>query len=120
MGSGEWRETWEQHADKEQGKLEGLSVRELCARIHARKLGDYYQIWQAVAKRATLPEVGWILYGVLESDMEYLHRYHCAEALLQLMGAKSPTAVELSAEWGRAKNLPLLASVLEQRIGPRR
>jgi hypothetical protein len=120
MSSRDWRDTWEQHGHKERSKMDTISIRELCARIRARKADDYYQIWRTIAQRATLPEVGWLLCEVLESDMDYLHRYHCAEALLHLTGARSPTPVELSAEWGRTKNVPLLASMLEQRIGPRR
>ncbi len=57
---------------------------------------------------------------MLESEAGYLvERYHCAAALLQLLGESHLQAVDLSAEWGRAKNLVRVGEILEQRIGPR-
>jgi hypothetical protein len=120
MASGDWRQEYEHHADIEGAKVDKMSVRELCARIQAGKVGDYYQIWRAIGERGTLPEAGWLLFSVLESDMESLHRYHCASALLRLLGEQRMTAAELSAEWGRANNMPTIAALLEQKIGPRR
>jgi hypothetical protein len=120
MSSGDWRETWEQHADGARKKLDAMSIRELCTRIQAGKVDDYHQVWQTIAERATLSEVGWFLYSILESDREYLDRYHCAAALLHLLNERQLTAVDLSAGWGKDKNLPTIASLLEQRIGPRK
>lgn len=120
MDNGDWRETWEQHADQERGALAEASVSELLARIRAGQFGGYYRIWYALADRAQLNEVGWVLFSVLESEAAYLDRYHCAAALLRLLGEKRLQAVDLSAEWGRAKNLRPVEKVLEQRIGPRK
>lgn len=120
MDEGNWRETWEQHADQERDVLDEVSVSELVERVQAGQFGDYYRIWYALADHAKLNDVGWVLFSVLESEADYLDRYHCAAALLRLMGEKRLQAVELSAEWGRAKNLGPVGKALEQRIGPRR
>ena len=120
MDEGDWRETWEQHADQEQGALGEAPVSELLGRVRAGQFGGYYRIWYALAERAKLHEVGWVLFSVLESEAEYLDRYHCAAALLQLLGEKRLQAVDLSAEWGRAKNLRTVEKMLEQRIGARK
>jgi hypothetical protein len=120
MDNGDWRETWEQHAEQERGALAEAPVSELLARIRAGQFGGYYSIWYALADRAQLNEVGWVLFSVLESEAAYLDRYHCAAALLRLLGEKRLQAVDLSAEWGRAKNLRPVEKVLEQRIGPRK
>ncbi|HEX8456412.1 MAG TPA: hypothetical protein VF656_03745 [Pyrinomonadaceae bacterium] len=119
MANGDWRETWEQHAEHERGALGETPVSELIERVRARRFGGYYGIWYALAERAKLNEVGWVLFSVLESDADYLDRYHCAAALLRLLGEKRWQAVDLSAEWGRAKNLDPVERVLEQRIGAR-
>ena len=120
MSSGDWRDQWEQHGDREREKLDRMSGGELCARVEAGQWGDYYQIWPALATRATLAEAGWILFAVIESASDMLPRYHAATALLELLGESRWTEAELAAEHGREKHLPQLAAVLEQRIGPRR
>jgi hypothetical protein len=119
MPSNDWCTTWDQHADQERDTLSDLPVSDLIARVKSGQFGDYYTIWSTIAGRAQLPEVGWTLFSVLESSVAYLHRYHCATALLRLLGETRLQAVDLSAEWGRVKNLGPLASVLEQQIGPR-
>ena len=83
MGSGEWRQEYEDHAGGERAKLDRLSVRDLTARIRAGRLDAYHQTWYALAEKANLAEVGWLLFSFLESDEEYLPRYHCAAALLR-------------------------------------
>lgn len=119
MPSNDWRETWDEHADHERDTIDTIPINDLIARVKSGQFGDYYTIWSAIAERAALPEVGWMLFSVLESSAMYLHRYHCAAVLLRLLGERHLQAVDLSAEWGRVKNLGPLASVLEQRIGPR-
>lgn len=120
MDDGDWRESWEQHADQERGALGETPVSELVERVWAGQFGGYYSIWYALADRAKLNEVGWVLFSVLESEAGYLDRYHCAAALLRLLGEKRWQAVDLSAEWGRAKNLKPVEKILEQRIGARK
>src|SRR5438445_10660385 len=119
MPSNDWRATWDQHADHARDTLHDLPISELIARVKSGQWGDYYTIWSAIASRAQLSEVGWLLFSVLESSAAYLHRYHCATALLRLLGETRLQAVDVSAEWGRVKNLGPLAHVLEHRMGPR-
>lgn len=116
-----WREIWEEHAEQERAKQDITPVSELLKQVEQGDYGNYYGIWKAIAKRAKLKQAGWILFAVLERDIDYLHRYHCAEALVRLLGRKAPfTAVELSADIPeRAANIARLRELLEQRLGSR-
>jgi hypothetical protein len=88
--------------------------------IAAHRFGEYHTIWRVLAERATLEQAGWLLFSILESDVDYLHRYNGAAALLQMLDDKTWQPVELSADWGRARTLPQLKRLLEQRVGPPR
>lgn len=117
--AGDWRDTWEQHAEGERRELAVEPVSQLLERLRAGYYGGYYSIWDTVAERSTLEEAGWLLFSVLESGAEYLDRYRCAEALLRLLKSRKWKAVELSAEWGRGQSLPQIEELLTQRVGPR-
>jgi len=115
-----WREQWESHADEEAARYDKMAVCDVIADIRCSRFGDYYTIWRAVARRATLAEVGWVLLDVLESDAPYLARYHCAAALLQLLQCTEFEPVALSARgFPLASNLTEVRARIEARIGPR-
>jgi hypothetical protein len=119
MTSQHWRDLWDEHADAERQAQDPLPVGKLLEAVRRRKFGDYYTLWYAIAAKATLVEAGWILLDVLESDIDYLHRYHCAAALLQLIGDLKFEPVELSAtHFPLAGNLAQVRRVLEVRLGP--
>lgn len=113
-----WQEAWEAHA---RGELDSLRVRpvtELLDLVRAGRFGGYFVLWDAIAERATLAEAGWQLFAVLLSDADYLDRYHCAAALLKLLGSDTWEPVQLTAgqEEARRARLAQLQAELEHRI----
>ena len=114
----DWREEWESHADAEQARHDAMGASELLAHVRAQRWGDYHTIWYAIAKRADLAEAAWPLLSILESNAEYLDRYHCAAALLQLLGCREWEPVELSAaRFPLVENLARLRAMIVARIG---
>ena len=120
MGQDNWRDEWDAHASGEHQNYMDMPVAQLVENLRAGKLGDYHTIWNAIGKRASLQDIGWELYAFLQSDKDYLARYHCAQALLQMMQSKAFEPVDLSAKRGDqlAKNLEKLAQLLEEKIDP--
>jgi len=115
-----WRDEWESHADAEAAKYEQAPVALLLSDIRHARFGDYYTLWSAVARRASLAEAGWLLLDVLRSDAPYLTRYHCADALLKLLRCDEFEAVALSAErFPLARNLAQVRALVEAQIGAR-
>jgi hypothetical protein len=115
-----WREEWDSHADDEAARYDKMAVADVIADIRRGRFGNYHTIWPAVARRATLAEVGWELLDVLESDAPYLARYHCAAALLQLLQSAEFEPIALSAKgFPLARNLNDVRARIEARIGPR-
>lgn len=84
MSYGQFVEHWEQEAKSERARYDSCAVSELLADVRAGRFGSYYQIWHSIGARACLAEAGSLLADVLESDADYLHRYHCAEALISI------------------------------------
>jgi hypothetical protein len=87
MDYAEFQEYWEKEADKEYELYMSKSVSELKELLKKRKVGEYYQIWRAIADKATVEEMGWDLYNYLKAGGIYLNKYHCAKALLKLTDA---------------------------------
>lgn len=116
----DWKQTYEVAADAEAARYERLSLSELLSDIRRGKVGEYERpIWDAVARKGTAAEVGWVLYDVLMSDRPYLERYHCAAALLSVLQCTEFEPVALSANWPtRPDNLARLAQRVEQAAGP--
>jgi hypothetical protein len=116
-----FQERWEAGAKAELARYSALPAPELLTRGESRQLGDYYMIWPALAERATLHEAGWILFRVLQSDLDYFNRYHCATALLSLVGIDDPSewAAHYSAHEVHdvARNLDRLRELITERIG---
>src|SRR2546425_284010 len=102
MTYAEFQERWEIEAGKEYDHYMTLEASDLASRVQRRDFGQYFSIWRAVAAKCRLAEVQDAMLGVLRSDLDYLIRYHCAEALVSLSGGYSDgfRAVELS---GREK-----------------
>lgn len=99
--------------------MEALPVEQLLDRIRKGLFGQYYNIWRAVGRRSTLEDAGWVLFEVLESDVDYLYRYHCAAALLKLLGDVALAPVDLSGNHSAVEgNISSVRSILEGRIGP--
>ncbi|HEY4416285.1 MAG TPA: hypothetical protein VGO57_11385 [Verrucomicrobiae bacterium] len=84
MSYAQFQEHWEQEADKERLIYDVRPVAELLADVRVKRFGNYYQIWTSIGSRASLAEAGSLLADVLESDVDYLNRYHCAAALISI------------------------------------
>jgi hypothetical protein len=115
-----WQEAWEAEARGELDALRARPTSELLELVRAGRFGGYFVLWDAIAERSTLDEAGWPLFTVLASDADYLDRYHCADALLKLLGGETWEPVQLTAgdEQVRQANLAQLRAELERRIGP--
>jgi hypothetical protein len=102
MTYAEFQERWEIEAGKEYDHYMTLEAGDLASHVQLGEFGQYFSIWRAVAARCRLADVQDAMMRILRSDMDYLIRYHCAEALISLSGAYSNgfRAVQLS---GREK-----------------
>jgi hypothetical protein len=87
MSYDQFEERWAQQAKKEYESYEARPVEELVADIRAGRFGSHYQIWRSLGQRGSLADAGAVLADVLESSADFLNRYHCAEALLLLVGS---------------------------------
>jgi len=119
----EFQQQYEDDAGREFAALSALPVAKLLDRVRAGKFGDFYhQLWPAIASKATLAEAGWVLFDVLESKADYLHRYHCAAALIKLAGtplaAMTPVMLSVEKAPTTKENLETVRNVLTQLIGP--
>src|SRR5436309_2631494 len=83
---------WAEEASGEQDAFMAMSLQSLLDRVKARDFGKYYSLWPAISSKASLGEAGWVLFDVLRSQVDYLVRYHCADALIKIAG-------ETLAEW---------------------
>lgn len=111
-----WKDIWEQHAQAERETMDRQPLADLLDDARRGRWGNYYNLWDAIADRATLQQAGWILMDVLESAEDYLIRYHCAAALIKLMSRTDVEPVELSADWpSRPERLAHVKADLQQR-----
>jgi hypothetical protein len=118
MSYAEFQADWERAARAEYEGYLALPAAALIANVHARRYGECYQLWRAIAARATLAEAGWVLLGVLRGDDPYLVRYHAAGALLGLLGTAALERVELSADRPtRSSNIDAVERMLRDRLG---
>jgi len=97
MTYAEFQEQYEREADAEGRAYDALPLSRLVTDIRAGHLGQYYQIWYSLARRARPREVNDLLLAFLSSDADYLHRYHCAAALIRLNGLAGWEPQHLSA-----------------------
>ncbi len=113
-----WQDHWEKAAEEECRIMEGKPLPELLEEARRGRFGAYYTMWSVIARKATAEEAGSVLLGVLESDADYLHRYHAADALLKLLGYDGLRPVDLSADHSlRDQNIACVRRELEERIG---
>lgn len=116
----DWKSQYEAAADAEFADCSARPLDELLAAIRSGQAGEYFQVWQAVAERGSAAQVGWTLFDVLDSDRPYLERYHCASALLRVLGSAEFEPVQLSAAWPtRTSDLVRVRALLEAAAGPR-
>lgn len=116
----DWRSQWEDASSKESQRWQRASDAELIAAVRQRATGEYYALWRELGKRTATVELCWVLFDVLESDREYLDRYHCADALIALLRITDLEAVALSAGWPEVPaNLQRVRGMIESTFGAR-
>lgn len=93
-----WQDRWDEAAEDERKRMQGITAAELLADVSEGRFGNYYVIWYVIASKSTIDEAGWTLFRILAGDSDYLYRYHCAAALLQLMGEATLKPVDASAD----------------------
>ena len=117
-GYAEFQERWEQQAGAEFEQYVGRPAAALVADVQAGRYGEHYQLWRALAARATLAEAGGPLVGVLRGRAPYLVRYHAAAALLELLGSHEVHPVDLAADRPqRAAAIDAIEAALRDRLG---
>jgi hypothetical protein len=84
MTYADYQRYFEEAAAAEHARFDAMTVAEVIAEINADRLGSCYSIWYSLGARATPLEANDLLLNYLASDAEYLHRYHCAAALIQI------------------------------------
>ncbi len=114
----EFQKHWEEHAEDERRRYDRRPVRELLDAIRRADYGEYYVIWYSIAERATAAEAGWVLFEVLKRPIDYLYRYHCATALLQLLPLQEFEPVDLTSRPATPENLARVEQELRTRFGP--
>lgn len=116
-----WKDQYESAAERESAAYEAMSVKTLLSHVQQGQYGQYHMIWSAVAEQATLKEAAWTLFDVLQHDKsDYLLRYNCAKALLELMGREDvmeiPDEVVNLSRGTPAMRLPYLTALQQELI----
>jgi hypothetical protein len=115
MTYADFQEQCERDAGAEYNDYMRRSAAGLIADAKAGRYGELYQLWRAIAARATLPLAGRVLLEVLHRDDPYLVRYHAAEALLALLGTTELEPIDLAeSRADRAANLETVGRMLEE------
>jgi hypothetical protein len=117
MTYAEFQADWERTAAAEYDAYMRRSAAGLVTDARAGRYGECYQLWRAIAARATLPLAGQMLLEVLRRDDPYLVRYHAAQALLGLLGLSEFSPVDLSADRaGQQVRLDAVERILRERV----
>lgn len=83
---GGWRDSYERHAEAEAGTLHRRPVVELLQEVQAGRIDEYHRIWYVIAERAEPRAALPVLFASLAVQTDYLRQYHCAVAILHLLG----------------------------------
>lgn len=97
MTYGEFQERWEQEAERELGELGRLSPAQLVQKLADGQFGNHFTFWRVVADKCELADVYEPMLGLIRSNADYLIRYHCADALIQLARVQGFEPIHLSA-----------------------
>ena len=117
MTYAEFQERYERMAGAEYDAYMARSAAELVVDASAGRFGEYYQLWRAIASKATLGEAGRVLLDVVRGPADYLVRYHAADALLALLQTTVFEAVDLTGgRDGGAERLDVVERLLRERL----
>lgn len=113
-----WREEYEDAADADRLALDNIPIEQLLNRVRAGQYSDYYTLWYSIKDRATVEAAGWALFDTLNKPIDYLHRYHCAAALISLLKITHLEPVQLSGKNPNLEaNIESVRLLLEKTIG---
>ena len=115
MTYAEFQQEFERLAGLEKERFDRLSVSDLILEVRAGRLGECYQIWRSLGERASPREINELLLAYLSSGADYLHRYHCAAALIAVNGigtAWEPAQLSAEAKYPVSSNLELVRAQL--------
>jgi hypothetical protein len=119
MNYAEFQEYWEREAGAEYRRYVDRPAAALLDDVRAGRWGEYYQLWPAVAAKASLREAGPPLLDIVRSEAPYLVRYHAAAALLGLLGSRRFVAANLAADSPRREEwLDAVERALAERLAP--
>ena len=117
MSYAEFQADWERAAAAEYDAYMRRSAEGLVADARAGQYGECYQLWRAIAARASLPLAGQVLLEILRRPEPYLVRYHAANALLALLGTTELAPADLAADRpDRQARLDLAERMLRDRL----
>ena len=120
-GNVHWKDKWDEYSRLEREEMESRPLERLLEDVRQGRYGKYYNICYVIAERSSLEEAGWTLFQVLKKDIDYLYRYHCAAALIELLGDDEFKPVDLSADLEKIQdNIDRLKMILIERIGNHR
>lgn len=118
MSYADFQRRYELESEKERAEYDREPIEALLGRVRARRLGGQYQLWYAIAARASLAQAGWLLFDFVSGAHEYLDRYHAAAALLTLLGRADLEAADLTvAHRSPDEHLADVRAELERRAG---
>ncbi len=96
----------------EKARFDAMPVADVLAEAAAGRFGECHAIWKSIGARAT-PAANRQLLAFLDSDAEYLHRYHCAGALITINRLPfDPVELSGAPKYPVAENLARVRSTL--------
>lgn len=84
--TGDWRGQYEAQAEAQRRLLETLPMQELLEAVSAGRFDEDYRIWYVIAEKAEPQVAVPVLLAALSKNPPYLQQYHCAVAILHLLG----------------------------------
>ncbi len=114
----DFQRRYEQDGDDEYRRYAAMRPQALIDLVRAGRFGEQYTIWRVIGDTSSLELAGWVLFGVIDSGVDYLNRYHAASALLKLLRAPDLEAPDLTVNTPkRLENLAAVRRALETRLG---
>ena len=96
----------------ERARFDAMPLADVLAEAAAGRFGHCYAIWKSIGARAT-PAANRQLLDFLESDAEFLQRYHCAGALIAINRLQlDPGELSGAPKYPVAQNLARVRSTL--------
>ena len=112
MTAEQFHQWFEDTHASERARFDAMPVAEVLAEAAAGRFGECYAIWKSIGARAT-PAANAQLLDFLASDAEFLHRYHCAGALIAINRLEmDPAELSGAPKYPVAQNLAAVRSRL--------